>query len=170
MLTDVSEELTASTHHPNDGGSKLLWNVSQYLPDYTVQHPRRQPSSYLSLRGHQISQSWHIDKCEKLLGVYVLENVPKVIKVTEWWWNTKWILVQYILLFVNQKLYRLLSKCTITGCVKIDINSNLFIVYTYWNYFQCFWNVILWWNMIKLFCNKNLHISVCSEWNCPWVS
>jgi hypothetical protein len=36
------------THRPNDGGSKLLWNVGQYLPDYTVLHPRRQPSSYSS--------------------------------------------------------------------------------------------------------------------------
>jgi hypothetical protein len=26
------------------GGSKLLRNVSHYLPDYAVQHPRRQPS------------------------------------------------------------------------------------------------------------------------------
>jgi hypothetical protein len=31
----------------NDGGKKHLWNVSQYLPDYTVQHPRRQQSSYI---------------------------------------------------------------------------------------------------------------------------
>jgi hypothetical protein len=33
------------THHPDDGGSKLLWNIDPYLPDYTMQHPRRQPSS-----------------------------------------------------------------------------------------------------------------------------
>jgi hypothetical protein len=33
--------------HPDDGDSKHLWNTSQYLPDYTVQHPRRQPSSHL---------------------------------------------------------------------------------------------------------------------------
>jgi hypothetical protein len=37
------------THHPDYGGSKLLWNGSQYLQGYTVQHPRRQPSSYSSL-------------------------------------------------------------------------------------------------------------------------
>jgi hypothetical protein len=41
-LTDVSEEFTA----PDDGGSKLLWNVGQYLPDYTLLNPRGQPSSY----------------------------------------------------------------------------------------------------------------------------
>jgi hypothetical protein len=28
----------------DDGGSKFLWNVGQYLPDYTAEHPRRQPS------------------------------------------------------------------------------------------------------------------------------
>jgi hypothetical protein len=33
-------------NYPDDGGSKFLWNVSLYLPDYTVQHPRRQPSSW----------------------------------------------------------------------------------------------------------------------------
>jgi hypothetical protein len=32
--------------HPDDGGGKLLWNVDQYLQDYTVQHPRRQPYLY----------------------------------------------------------------------------------------------------------------------------
>jgi hypothetical protein len=32
--------------HPDDGGSKDLWNVVKLLPDYTVLQPRRQPSSY----------------------------------------------------------------------------------------------------------------------------
>jgi hypothetical protein len=30
---------------PDDGGSKYLWNVGKLLPDYTTQHPRRQPSA-----------------------------------------------------------------------------------------------------------------------------
>jgi hypothetical protein len=34
-------------HGPDDGGSKHLWNVVKLLPDYTVQQPRRQQSSYL---------------------------------------------------------------------------------------------------------------------------
>jgi hypothetical protein len=25
--------------HPDDGGRKHLWNVCQFLPDYTAQHP-----------------------------------------------------------------------------------------------------------------------------------
>jgi hypothetical protein len=37
------------SHHPDNGGNKLLWNFDQYLPDYTTQHPRRQPS-----RNHHI--------------------------------------------------------------------------------------------------------------------
>jgi hypothetical protein len=36
-------------HHQDDrlddGGSKYVWKVSQFLPDYTAQHPRRQSSS-----------------------------------------------------------------------------------------------------------------------------
>jgi hypothetical protein len=33
----------------DDGGSNVLWNVGQYLPDYMAQHPRRQPSSIGSI-------------------------------------------------------------------------------------------------------------------------
>jgi hypothetical protein len=33
----------------NDGGSKHLLNISQYLPDYMTQHLRRWSSSYSSL-------------------------------------------------------------------------------------------------------------------------
>jgi hypothetical protein len=29
-------------HHPDDGGSKNLWNVGNLLPDYTAQQPKRQ--------------------------------------------------------------------------------------------------------------------------------
>jgi hypothetical protein len=32
--------------HPDDGGSKDLWNVGKLLPDYTALQSRRQPSSY----------------------------------------------------------------------------------------------------------------------------
>jgi hypothetical protein len=31
---------------PDDGSSKVLWNVGKFLPDYTALQPRRQPSSY----------------------------------------------------------------------------------------------------------------------------
>jgi hypothetical protein len=47
-LVDVYRHIrgTYCLHHrPDDGGSKGLWNVGKRLPDYTAQHPRRQPSS-----------------------------------------------------------------------------------------------------------------------------
>jgi hypothetical protein len=34
------------SNRPDDGSNKLLYNFGQYLGYYTVQHPRRQPSSY----------------------------------------------------------------------------------------------------------------------------
>jgi hypothetical protein len=33
------------THRPDDGGSTKLWNIGRLVPDYTVQHPRRESSS-----------------------------------------------------------------------------------------------------------------------------
>jgi hypothetical protein len=36
-------------HRPDDGGSKHLWDVGQFLPDYTALHPRRQPSPHVLL-------------------------------------------------------------------------------------------------------------------------
>jgi hypothetical protein len=29
------------THRPDDGGSKHLWNVGKFLPDYMAQHSKR---------------------------------------------------------------------------------------------------------------------------------
>lgn len=57
ILTDVSEELSARkirvTHQLDDADRKPLWNVSQYLPDYTKQHPKRQPTSRFILTTYQ---------------------------------------------------------------------------------------------------------------------
>jgi hypothetical protein len=37
-LVDIDHQ----SDNPDEGGSELLWNVGQYLPDYTVLlHPRR---------------------------------------------------------------------------------------------------------------------------------
>jgi hypothetical protein len=38
------EDGCLSTHRPDDGGSRNLWNVSKLLPDHTALQPRRQPS------------------------------------------------------------------------------------------------------------------------------
>jgi hypothetical protein len=45
-----------NSHYPDDEGSKLLCNFGQYIPDYTVLHPRRQPPSHLLYLKPQISQ------------------------------------------------------------------------------------------------------------------
>jgi hypothetical protein len=42
-------------HQGDDGGSRHLWNVSQFLPDYETQYPRRQ--SYSWPWEHKISPS-----------------------------------------------------------------------------------------------------------------
>jgi hypothetical protein len=44
-----------ATDHPADGGSRHLWNVGQFLPDYMTEDPRRKSSSYSSLWEPQIS-------------------------------------------------------------------------------------------------------------------
>jgi hypothetical protein len=49
--------LSSGMQNPYDGGSNLLWNVGQYLPDYTVLHSRRQSSSYSSPWEFQMSTS-----------------------------------------------------------------------------------------------------------------
>jgi hypothetical protein len=63
---------------PHDGSNKHLWNAGQNLPDYMVQHPRRQPSStsicvflmkwlgYTKLfpwRGRELKICWHRKLC-----------------------------------------------------------------------------------------------------------
>jgi hypothetical protein len=42
---DVYEDDCLLGDRPDDVASKHLGNVGQFLPDYTAQHPRRQPSS-----------------------------------------------------------------------------------------------------------------------------
>jgi hypothetical protein len=44
MLRRVVWQIS-SNYRPDDGSSKLLWNVGQYLSDDTAQHPRRQLST-----------------------------------------------------------------------------------------------------------------------------
>jgi hypothetical protein len=46
------------SHRPDDGGSKNPRNVCQFVLDYTVQHPTRRSSSYLSPRELEISCTW----------------------------------------------------------------------------------------------------------------
>jgi hypothetical protein len=41
---DISVERTASISRPQNESIKHLWNVGQFLPEYTTQHPVRRPS------------------------------------------------------------------------------------------------------------------------------
>jgi hypothetical protein len=43
----------------DDGGSKHLWNVGQFLPDYTAQRPRRQSLSFSTLWVSLHSSGWN---------------------------------------------------------------------------------------------------------------
>jgi hypothetical protein len=45
-------------HCPDGGGSKHFWNISNLLPDYMVQQPRRQPFSSLNYFSLKLSVTW----------------------------------------------------------------------------------------------------------------
>jgi hypothetical protein len=63
-VTPCSDE-----YHPDDGGSKHLWNIRKLLPDYTAQHSRRQSSSYSPPWEPKISAvSLHTDHWTIYLG------------------------------------------------------------------------------------------------------
>jgi hypothetical protein len=62
---------------PDDGGSKHLLNVGQYLPDYTAQHPTRQPSSEHS-KVYKMSSSI-------FLLLWMIMSGPEREDVTEIW-------------------------------------------------------------------------------------
>jgi hypothetical protein len=42
-------KMTTFWASPDVAGSEHLWNVNQFVPDYTFQHPRRQSSSEIGL-------------------------------------------------------------------------------------------------------------------------
>jgi hypothetical protein len=70
-LADVSEVLTAYIIRAmSDGRSEHLWNVGQFLPDYTAHNPRRLSSSHSPPWEAEISSIWN-KLCEntiELLG------------------------------------------------------------------------------------------------------
>jgi hypothetical protein len=55
----------------DDGGSKHLWNVGQFLPDYMTQHRRRQSSLYSSPWEPEILQSNYVVRFEVFTVVWV---------------------------------------------------------------------------------------------------
>jgi hypothetical protein len=67
------------SHHPDDEGSKHLWNIGKFVRDYTPQHPRRQLFPYSPPWEPEISQFdgfWEQAPEERF--------VPKMDEVTGW--------------------------------------------------------------------------------------
>jgi hypothetical protein len=74
-------------HRPDDGGSKILWNIGKLTPDYTAQQPRRQPSSYSSPWEPEISQGmgwfcqaygsdkWRSENCYYIVSKEFLDQI-----------------------------------------------------------------------------------------------
>jgi hypothetical protein len=81
---------------PDDGGSRYIWNVSQFLVDYTTQHSRRQTSSYSSLCEPEISQIaydillYHsrsgLYMCQVIVHKYHLSRLSST-SVTPYYWT-----------------------------------------------------------------------------------
>jgi hypothetical protein len=65
----------SSTHRPDDGGSKDLWNVGKFLPDYTALQPRRQPSSFSPLCEPQTLLLFHSSNLYYQLAVFPPHSV-----------------------------------------------------------------------------------------------
>jgi hypothetical protein len=67
-IPDAVSEVFTAIALMMEAASVSVWNVGQLLPDYTVQHPRRQPSSYSSPWEPEISQIIHVSsrvRCSK---------------------------------------------------------------------------------------------------------
>jgi hypothetical protein len=54
VVWDVAPCSLAEIDNPDDGGRKHLWNVGQFLRDYTTEHSS--PSSYSPPREREMSQ------------------------------------------------------------------------------------------------------------------
>jgi hypothetical protein len=49
--------------HRDDEGSKILWNVGQFLPDHRMQHPKRQVIFKLATVPHvYVFMALHLDQ------------------------------------------------------------------------------------------------------------
>jgi hypothetical protein len=68
----------------DDGSSKHLGNIAKLLPDYTVQHPRRQSSSYSLPWQREISQ----ENC--IMRSLIICTIPAhLITLIIFWWTIK---------------------------------------------------------------------------------
>jgi hypothetical protein len=83
VVTAMRMMMASGMFNPDDEGSKYNWNVSQYLPDYTEQHPGRQSSPIFLLLLLEVDISTYsiYDKLPKLnviLKVTVHPAQPRI--------------------------------------------------------------------------------------------
>jgi hypothetical protein len=84
LLTDVFIEssIRLMSDYPDDGGSKLLWNVGHHLPDYTVQHPRQSSSSTATVLLCMVSYEVRVHRRTRLFGkIWKNVNREKLLKI-----------------------------------------------------------------------------------------
>jgi hypothetical protein len=83
--------------YPDDGGSKHLWNVSQFPPGYLAQHHRRQSSSYSPPWEREILPVFPLPPQTDCLPLWwnkspqnhftVSQNIFKLNNLKEYWWR-----------------------------------------------------------------------------------
>jgi hypothetical protein len=65
-----------------DVDSKHLWNVGQYLPDYTAQYPRRQPSSIVFLSSCNYSAIFFIPTAYVMCSLHMCSFCILSLQIT----------------------------------------------------------------------------------------
>jgi hypothetical protein len=90
---------SAMSHHPDDGGSKDLWNVGNRLPDYTMLQPRRHPSSYsppwepqILLKNHHVS-IFTVTKLKLMNMAFPLMSLRHIKLQIAWLLTQTWTLL-----------------------------------------------------------------------------
>jgi hypothetical protein len=96
-------------HHPDDGGSRLLWNVDK-LRDFTTQQTIRQSFSYSPQLEAQVLLSVYFSLNNLVLDLVCLQHVKANINLLPWanWecsWNQFEETITFSQLFILNFLY-----------------------------------------------------------------
>jgi hypothetical protein len=75
-LLDRSSGYKDKCLRPGDGGSKYLWNVDQFLLDYTARHPVRHSSSYSPPWEPEISRHFYCHETSDLIQIIFILSPP----------------------------------------------------------------------------------------------
>jgi hypothetical protein len=98
VFCDVASCRLVDKGDDDNGGSKLLWNASHYLPDYMVVHPRRQTSSSFKQTGEACEfqlkrQPWYytywwksscLSECNDFSKSVLQLILPGNLKMLQW--------------------------------------------------------------------------------------